>query len=387
MKTIRLAFIACLFAISFLVNAQLPEPVYSFATELHPASWYNEQVLAWKNEISKNNTNAYAWYNYYRATRNLARIDTVDKRPMKEKISAEKKIVEEMGKAVPESFEYNLCKWMIGGNDFTYLPYLKKAALLGENRSEIVSDMINLGETERDIKLRDKYAQKWYESKLASPGLLNYNYNVIIGLKPNAILLTVGDNDTYPIWQLQSQGIRKDVTVLNLSLLNINTYRDKIFKELDIPKWDTTMHSGKSIHDHNPYHADIIKHIANNAKKLPVYVALTTGNEYTEPVEENLYLIGLAYEFSNKSIDNFAFLKNNFEHLYALDYLDKSFYKDISAYYTKMLNQNYIVPMLKLYAHYQDAGDIQKQEWIKTKILVLAKNSDEEAEIKKHLKP
>ena len=155
---------------------------------------------------------------------------------------------------------------------------------------------------------------------------------------------------------------------------------------MNIAKWDTVKHSGKSIHDHNPYHAEIIKHIASNAKKLPVYVGLTTGSEYTKSIENELYLTGLSYEYSSKSIDNLALLKKNFEQLYALDYLDKTFYKDISAYYAVCVNQNYIVPMLKLYDHYQEAGDLQKQEWIKHKILILAKNSQDEAAIKNHFK-
>ncbi len=371
-----------------LVNvskAQTPQPIRSFATELKPVAWYAEQVKVWKAELDKNNKNALAWYNYYRATRNLSRLDTNDKRDHNEKGKAEKKIIEDMSKAVPESFEYNICKWMVHGNSLEYMSYLKKAAELGENREEIVSDMINWGELDRDLIKRNKFAKKWYESSLASPGLLNYNYNVIIGLKPNAIVLTCGDNDTYPIWQLQSQGIRKDVSVLNLSLLNIDTYRDKIFRELGIPKWDTAKHSGKSINDHNPYYAEIIKHIASNTLKLPVYVALTTGTDYTEAVEDKLYLTGLSYEYSDKSIDNIAILKNNFEHCFALDYLDKHFYKDISAYYVERVNQNYIVPMLKLFDHYKESGDKQKQEWIKNKIIPLAKDSDNKVQIKKLL--
>jgi hypothetical protein len=242
--------------------------------------------------------------------------------------------------------------------------------------------MINWGELERDLVKRNKYAKSWYESNLSSPGLLNYNYNVIIALKPNAIILTYGDNDTYPLWQLQAQGIRTDVSVLNLHLLNINPYRDKIFKELSIPKWDTAKHSGKSLFDHNPLYAEIINHIASNTNKLPVYVALSVGTEYIEKVEDKLYLTGLSYEYSDKSIDNLATLQKNFEQYFALDYLDKTFYKDISAQYAVTSNQNYIVPMLKLFDHYKESGDKQKQEWIKSKILLLAKDSDNAAQIK-----
>ena len=36
-----------------------------------------------------------------------------------------------------------------------------------------------------------------------------------------------------------AQGVRKDVTILNLFLINgLTDYRDKIFKELGVSKWE-----------------------------------------------------------------------------------------------------------------------------------------------------
>jgi len=72
------------------------------------------------------------------------------------------------------------------------------------------------------------------------PAILEYNKNIMASCDKNAILLTNGDNDTFPMWFLQMvEGYRKDINVVNLSLLNTSWYVKQL--KNDDPFGDNTI--------------------------------------------------------------------------------------------------------------------------------------------------
>ena len=375
-------FLLLSFISFYSMFAQEAVKIPAFAKERHPMSWYQTQIKAWDKMIKMNPSDENAWYNYYSANRILIFHDEAQQPSLREKDQRIIDLVERMGEKIPNSYTYNFCKWQLGGNNMAYYSFLEKAIAIDSNRIEHIDYMINIGELQRNLPQRDAYSLKKIQTRQMSAGMMYYNYNVLIGLEKNAILLTCGDNDTYPAWALQAKGIRKDVKVINLYLLLIKEYREKIFAELGM----------KDLKVSDEQWADFFKHklvsqLQANKQQFPVYIALTCmGNQpFAESVQQDLYLVGLTYLYKKESFDNIAILKKNMEQLFALDYLDRQFYDEISTSWVKEINRNYIVPMIKLYQHYTDSGEGQKKAWIKEKLILVSQGTEDEETVLKYI--
>lgn len=375
---------SCLFLLQIkITKAQKAEPIQSLTKVCMSNEYYTQQAQLWKAELDKNKSNTTAWFNYYRANRYMYITSNSDTIKGDVRFAKLKAIIDDMEKSIPNSFEFNYIKWLNGGNDLTLFSYLEKAYAIDPNREETYPDFVSGYEFKMMREKRDEFAQRWFQKGNVSQGYLNYNYNVLMSLKPNAILLTAGDNDTYPIWILQAQfGIRKDVQVLNLSMLYKTEYIEAISKQLEFEFIDPIASEANA----KLYENSIVKRISENKQKRAVYTALTVDEKFTKPVAEKLYLVGLAYEYANEKFDHIALLKKNMEQEFALDYLTNQFYKDNAIASVKQANGNYLVPMITLYDHYKLSNQNDEANRWRNLIELVAKNCGQEDHIKEYIK-
>jgi len=152
--------------------------------------------------------------------------------------------------------------------------------------------------TDARRQLRELGRKGYYQQPL-----VDFGRNLLAGLEPNAIIFTNGDNDTYPAWVLQvAENFRPDVTVANLSLLNLPAVVRMMKDSLGLP----VSFSGEEIAALAPkpgaggrgvalVSQQVVDNVIANAAGAgrPVYFAVTVSREMSDPYSDRLVLEGI----------------------------------------------------------------------------------------------
>lgn len=376
------------FGIDTALSQDVPLKIPQFAQDCRSHEWYVRQVKLWRGVVTREPQNADAWYQLYKAQRYSFFGDTtLDKQ---EKIRKTNDLMEEMGKYIPESTEYNLAMYRAGGADISRFSYLEKAYKSNPQYPELFEELVVYYELTGDIDKRNYFLKQLYDGHSFAPALFDFGYNILMSVEKNGILIVCGDNDTYPLWMLQTvKGIRNDVTVMNISLIGEENYRPMFLKRNGIAANETAL--SEEYQTKNGYLPSVQKFIASLAAKnpaKPLYIALTVDPDYTDSIKDDLYITGLAYKYSPKRFDNVAVLKNNWNN-FRLDYLSMQFYTENLGFTTTrqpLIDINYVAPAMILYEHYSLAGETEKAGELSNLALSLGKSAGQESDVESYLK-
>lgn len=374
MNRIKLTWLLCFLLFNGTSFASgKPEKVYSIVKQKMPVEWYQTQAQLWAEIVQQEPTNREAWLNFYTAKRMLklsggeATQEDLDD------------IVKRLAAAIPNSYEHHYVTFWNANLQDKKIDHLLKAYAMDPDRPDTYDDLLTYYEINGNRERMQSIAKRWFQSNDISANILAWNYNMLVSTDPNAILLTHGDNDTYPALILQqAQGVRKDVRVLNLSLLTIKKYRERALTELHLPAF------GKDLQDFNSYlefQTALCNHLFDN-KGNPVYFSSSIPPELYQELKPDLYNVGLAFKWTAEKFDNIAVTKRNYEKNYLTDYIKVNLFDDLSASVNDQMNASYLMPLLTLHNHYKESEDVAMEE-VEELITHIAERSNREEEIER----
>ncbi|HID96209.1 MAG TPA: DUF2723 domain-containing protein [Candidatus Latescibacteria bacterium] len=222
----------------------------------------------------------------------------------------------------------------------------------------------------------------------------DYGYNILQTCERDAILFTNGDNDTFPLWFLQEvEGIRKDVRVVNLSLLKTPWYIKQLRdfspkvpiglsdssieriasrllpwpepKEMSVaglvwnmPNTGEIMYGGERVKILETHARMIVRIIQQNNWKRPIYFAITVSEENKIGLNPYLRMEGMAYRLVRTKGENQIDIertRRNLLEVYRYRGLnDPKVYKDLNQ---ERLLVNYRSAFLRLAEAYLKKGE------------------------------
>ncbi|MBM3264917.1 MAG: DUF2723 domain-containing protein [candidate division Zixibacteria bacterium] len=219
----------------------------------------------------------------------------------------------------------------------------------------------------------------------------DYGYNILQSCDKDAILFTNGDNDTFTLWFLQEvEGIRKDVRVVNLSLLNTDWYikqlknlepkvpisfSDREIEQLGVRLWEDKQMTvgGLSIvvpkagqlPDGRGYlrvQDQMVIHIVDTNKwKRPVYFAVTVSDDNKAGLREFLSMEGMVFRVTQNQGRNQMDLDRTHKNLWTVykyrGIADTTMYKDAQ---TTNLLRNYAAAFQQLAVLRWERGEVEQ---------------------------
>lgn len=372
----------CLFQFNSANSQVQPEKVHSIVKVFKDYDWYTAQYNAWESITTKDRKNPSAWENLYAAAR-MAKITSPSEDLLSDWANKMDEVIKNVEKNIPKTYEYYHLKcWhsSIWGSSKEkvdeIIGWTKKAYEMDPDRTEIYPDLMNAYMITGDKSGIATIGKKWLASGDLSPNLLANTYNMLMSVAENGVLLTAGDNDTYPALILQqAKNIRPDITIINIfCAYGSNNYRKIQFAEKNlIPPSEVKNEQ------------EIVSNIINQIEDQPLYFAYGDYINQMDSLQNKSYTVGLAFKYHDGPYNNISAIIRNFEQHFLLDQLVFNLYPEKFPEQVKRQNLTYLPALMQLYQHYQTIENTNKTNQIRSIIEHIVENTSQEETVIKLL--
>lgn len=323
----------------------LMDPLYGYGSDESATNFAARNF--WSKYTVANPNDENAWFQYYRSVRFIAEGSAGFKSLQADLDS----ISNHLNRHSSGTWEQLIVDYWNSNRDPKKEPQLQKA--YGINPKDPLSLRFMTGV--QYLAGNQAQAYMYYVSWKATGELPvtteQYAFNVMQSVPNDAILITNGEMDTYPLlYQLQTIG-NSSIKVVSMALCSRSENRSRVFSYAGLKAPDNDLSS--------TFNAAYIARLAAANPGKKIYIAATCGSEILKALSGDLYCTGLAYRYSTTAIDNLIFLRDNVGTKFRMDNVGKAVKSQnrFDVFYADRLEMNYYLPLLMAADGYTQAGN------------------------------
>lgn len=282
----------------------------------------------------------------FEQSKSMSSNQRVQRTPTSAQQKAMDEAVSSLESSAPNSFEFHYYKYVAGNYDVSLIDHLNKAEAIRPNNTDVQVQKAAYYHITKNNSKTKEYINKLVAAKRLNDKLKFYAEDLLLSVPKNGTLVTHGFDDTYGVLYTQLQfNVRSDVRIISLDMMQSEEYR-KVLKG-----------EGYVLPSRSTVDVTFFKEFVAKNEKKNISVSLTTPKEYFKPIQGNLYLTGLVFEYHSSDYDNLHRNQTLWDKKLKKYPVDKATDEKL-----KDLSSNYLPMLLVLYKHYKTSGETAKLE-------------------------